>query len=57
MAMMPALNRTSGDVENGRDKCLDVMLVAANDAERQRRHHDNQAADDHWGRLAYRTCQ
>jgi len=53
MLLTTPLNRTSGDVENRCDERFDVMLGAAEDAERQRRHHDDQAAHDYRGRFSY----
>jgi len=47
------MDHTSSNVENGSNERFDVMLVAAQDAEGQCRHHDNQAANDDWWRLAY----
>jgi len=42
------MDHTSSNVENGSNERFDVMLVAAQDAEGQCRHHDNQAANDDW---------
>jgi len=43
---------TCADVEDRGDQCPSVPLAVAEDAERQRGHHQQQAADDHWRRFA-----